>query len=201
MNKKFPDNIYGLYGYEKGKIFSKWIGKEKKILDLGCGSGILAQFYSKNNKITGVDISVERGELFKKRTGGGFTVLDLNTGKLEFPDKTFDVVVASELLYYLNKREEIVKEINRVLKDDGIFIGAVINIFSLVNKIRFFLEQPEKIDITQKEGVYYFSYKRLLKLLLKEFSNIKIISFSKIKILKDIFPSLFSSTLGFYCKK
>jgi len=63
------------------------------------------------------------------------------------------------------------------------------------------MEQPEKIDITRGGFVYFFSYKRLKKMLNQFFPTVKLVSFSRIKILKDIFPSLFSAILGFYCKK
>lgn len=133
--KNYPDHVYGLCGYDKGKLYLEWIGEGKEILDLGCGSGIFSQFYSKNNKITGVDFDDKNKNSFIEKTKG------------------------------------------------------------------FFLEQPEKIDITRPHHIYYFSFQRLKKLLKKFFPEIKIVSFSRVKILKDIFPFLFSSTLGFKCKK
>lgn len=199
--KNYPDHIYGLCGYDKGKLYLEWIGEGKEILDLGCGLGIFSQFYSKNNKITGVDFEDKNKNSFIEKTKGSFLVMNLDGNRLDFPDNSFDVVVAGELLYYLKNREGLLKEISRVLKNDGIFIGSVINTFSLINKIRFFLGQPEKIDITQPNHIYYFSHRRLKKLLKKFFPKIKIVSFSRVKILKDVFPSLFSCTLGFKCKK
>ena len=136
-----------------------------------------------------------------KERGGVFIAADINDGNLNFSNETFDVVVASEVLYYIKDRENLIKEIHRVLKNNGIFTGSVINTFSLINKIRFFLEQPEKIDITQREHIYFFSFKRLKRLLKQFFPTVEVVSFSRIKILKNIFPFWFSVTLGFYCKK
>jgi len=46
----------GLYGRERAEIFSKWLGKGKKILELGCRDGSLTKLFAEGNKITGVDI-------------------------------------------------------------------------------------------------------------------------------------------------
>ena len=73
-----------------------------------------------------------------KERGGVFIAADINDGNLNFSNETFDVVVASEVLYYIKDRENLIKEIHRVLKNNGIFTGSVINTFSLINKIRFF---------------------------------------------------------------
>ena len=35
---------------ERGSLFSKWIGKNKKVLDLGGRDGTLSQYYCSNNK-------------------------------------------------------------------------------------------------------------------------------------------------------
>jgi ubiquinone/menaquinone biosynthesis C-methylase UbiE len=67
MDKKY----LGLCGYERANFFKKYIGEGKKILDIGCGAGEIAQFYSKNNQITGIDFNQNKKEQFVERTGGG----------------------------------------------------------------------------------------------------------------------------------
>jgi ubiquinone/menaquinone biosynthesis C-methylase UbiE len=42
--------------------------------------------------------------------------------KLSFDDNSFDIVIASNLLHLLYEPEKPVKEIKRVLKENGIFI-------------------------------------------------------------------------------
>ena len=45
---------------------------------------------------------------------------------LTFPDKSFDVVIASNLLHLLYEPEKPIKEIKRILKDKGIFIAPTL---------------------------------------------------------------------------
>jgi ubiquinone/menaquinone biosynthesis C-methylase UbiE len=42
---------------------------------------------------------------------------------LTFPDKSFDVVIASNLLHLLYEPEKPIAEVMRVMKDDGVFIA------------------------------------------------------------------------------
>ena len=45
---------------------------------------------------------------------------------LTFPDKTFDVVIASNLLHILYEPAKPLNEVKRVLKDNGIFIAPTL---------------------------------------------------------------------------
>lgn len=55
--------------------------------------------------------------------------LDTNPS-LNFKDKTFDVVIALDVLEHLNLRHDILEELKRVAKDDALFIIALPNDFS-----------------------------------------------------------------------
>lgn len=46
--------------------------------------------------------------------------------KLPFPDGTFDLVISSTSLHWVNKLPSLFREVNRVLKPDGCFIFAMI---------------------------------------------------------------------------
>ena len=45
---------------------------------------------------------------------------------LTFPDKSFDIVIASNLLHLLYEPDKSLSEVKRVMKDDGIFIAPTL---------------------------------------------------------------------------
>lgn len=92
--------------------------------------GWFASFLDKTkNTYYGVEITSLRTKIAKEK---GLMVVrqDLDKG-LPFKDKCFDVVVASEILEHLPNVSMVLLEIRRVLKDDGIFVGSVPNLFNV----------------------------------------------------------------------
>ncbi len=100
---------------------------DDKILDLGCGEGFFLYLLPKNIQAKGVDISrvaLERAkELLKDHpnTSVGFG----NAYKTDFEDKSFDKIACSEVLEHVPEPEKVIKEIHRLLKDDGIAVISV----------------------------------------------------------------------------
>lgn len=96
----------------------------KSILDVGCSSGWFLSQLSlcyPRAKMTGVDIyksSIEYG----KHLYPSMHLLCADAHKMPFADKTFDVIVCTEVLEHVLKPEQVLQEIRRVLKPDGIAI-------------------------------------------------------------------------------
>jgi ubiquinone/menaquinone biosynthesis C-methylase UbiE len=96
------------------------------ILDAGCGPGIfekkLLEKKIPNIKIEAIDISDEIIQVAKRNNPYFnnliFKVMDLNK-KLEFKDKTFDVIVCINVLYLLRKPSDTLLEFYRILKEKG----------------------------------------------------------------------------------
>jgi len=191
----------GLYGRERAEIFSKWLGKGKKILELGCRDGSLTKLFAEGNKITGVDIDKNALELFEKNLGGKAVYLDLNS-EWPFGENEFDAVVASEVLEHLYKPEETVKKVLLSLKPGGLFIGTVPNAFSLANRFRLFMAQPNKTALADPTHVHQFSYKELKSITEKYFKEAEISGIGRLApTLGKIMPGMFSFLLVFRCKK
>lgn len=198
-NKKRIGDI-GLYGKERGEIFSNWLGKGKKVLELGCRDGSLTKLFANGNEITGADLDKEALELFKKNLGGKIYCLDLNN-EWPFGESEFDAVVASELLEHLYKPEEAIKKVAYSLKNGGLFIGTVPNAFSLANRIRLFIAKPNKTALADPTHVHHFSQGELKSILKKYFSGVKISAIGRLSFLDKVFPGLFSFLLVFRCRK
>lgn len=95
----------------------------KSILCLGCGSGEECGFLLKQGakKVIGIDISKDLINLAKASYPKiEFHVMDAE--KLAFADKTFDFVYSSLTLHYMADWIKPLKEIHRVLKNNGIFL-------------------------------------------------------------------------------
>ena len=101
------------------------------LLEIGFGDGyLLKRAFKKGFRIFGIDISSENvkstTEVFR-REGVDSNLSVQNVEKLEFDDLLFNIAVASEVIEHLNETQlsKAVKEIHRVLKSGGIFIGTV----------------------------------------------------------------------------
>jgi len=195
-------NSAGQYAKERGGMFSRWIGKNKKVLDIGCRSGLLTKYFSQGNDLVGVDIDKNALEIFEKEIGGKIFNIDLNN-EWPFEREIFDSIVASEVLEHLYKPELTIINIKNSLKSDGIFIGSVPNAFSFINRIRLFLAKPEKTALADPTHVHQFSYKELEKLLKKYFKVVELYPLinPRFQILSRISPSFFSFLIIFYCKE
>jgi phosphatidylethanolamine/phosphatidyl-N-methylethanolamine N-methyltransferase len=95
-----------------------------RILEVGVGTGISLPDYSRKNRIYGVDISEmmlrkaqERVTDLKLDHVEGLAVMD--ACKLEFPDNSFDVVVAQYVVTAVPDPEAAMDEFTRVLKPGG----------------------------------------------------------------------------------
>jgi len=66
-------------------------------------------------------------------------VADLNNCTLPYDDDFFDAITFTEVIEHLEDHRKILKEINRVLKKDGILIVTTPNILNMKSRIRFLL--------------------------------------------------------------
>ncbi len=122
-------------------------GPGLRVLDLGCRTGALTQHYAAGNELVGVD--VDRGALEQAEARLGIeTVWADVEDELPFPDESFDVVVAGELLEHLADPAAAVAHVRRVLKPGGRFVGSVPNAFRLKSRLRFAVGRHPETDAT-----------------------------------------------------
>ena len=99
------------------KIISDLIEKNTRVLDVGCGDGILMEYlkYNKEIDIRGIEISKDN---VQKCLSKGLTVIEGDAEKdlLQFPDRSFDFVILSQTLQAFLNPEIVIKELLRVGK-------------------------------------------------------------------------------------
>ncbi len=124
-NKLSCSSIY----IHKNKIISDWItGKNKKLLNIGAGNGYLeSKILLQNNyiKLYGIDISKLTIKNINKKIKGNFKVANIKN--IPFSNNLFDFVLVIDILEHLTYQELSIsiREINRVIKDNGKLIISV----------------------------------------------------------------------------
>ena len=99
------------------KIISDLIEKNTRVLDVGCGDGILMEYlkYNKEIDIRGIEISKDN---VQKCLSKGLTAIEGDAEKdlLQFPESSFDFVILSQTLQAFLNPEIVIKELLRVGK-------------------------------------------------------------------------------------
>ncbi len=97
------------------QIISDLIEKNKRVLDVGCGDGILMKHLSdiKNVDIRGLEISKNNVQIC---IGKGLSVIEGNaeTDLKQFPDLSFDYVILSQTLQAFYNPEKVINNLLRV---------------------------------------------------------------------------------------
>ena len=107
--------------------------KDKKVLDVGCGGGILAEALSKlGANVTGIDASENTIGVAKSHSRSiGSDVIYIQNTIEEFisshPNEKFDVITCLEMLEHVPSPNEIIKSCSNLLKEDGNIFFSTIN--------------------------------------------------------------------------
>jgi len=121
-------------------------GPGRRVLDLGCRYGALTRWYLDGNDVVGMD--VDREALAEAAKLG----IETHWGDVEesfpFPEASFDVVVAGELLEHVRQPGDVVAEARRVLRPGGRLVASVPNAFRFKNRVRFALGRRPETDPT-----------------------------------------------------
>lgn len=107
-----------------GNVEGKWV------LDAGCGEGYLSRMLSKQGaNVTGIDYSCRMLELARQRTDDeSIKYLHGNIENLHsIESQSFDRVVSNMVIQDLEKYEEAIIEMYRLLKKDGIFVFSILH--------------------------------------------------------------------------
>ncbi len=131
----------------------------KRLLDLGCGAGENSVYFAKQGaNCVATDYSPGMVEVALKLAASNGVEIEGRTANamaLDFPDNTFDLVYASNLLHHIPDPKIALKEMHRVLKPGGkacfwdpLKHNPVINVYRrMATEVRTEDEMPLDINI------------------------------------------------------
>lgn len=135
--------------------------KKGKILDVGCGSGQFLNLLKKYDwEVYGVEISPKAVEEVNNL---GLNIFIGELVDAKYPQRYFDTVVVNQVLEHTYDPKELLKESNRILKQNGLLILGVPNIDSYESKI--FEEYWSPLDVPRH--LHHFSMDSLESMLEK----------------------------------
>jgi len=98
------------------------IQPRERVLDLGCGLGKITEYIAQKTKThtLGIDFSskaIDWANTNICKDTIEFEVMDIS--EIDFPDNSFDVILAFDVLYWLDDLEQVLPKIRRILKPKG----------------------------------------------------------------------------------
>ncbi len=110
--------------------FARDFCKDKKVLEVACGGGMGLGYLAKvAKKVVGGDIdkNILKYPIKHYRGRDKIDLREFDAQNLPFEDRSFDVVIIYETIYYLAKAEIFVSEAHRVLKENGVLLICTVN--------------------------------------------------------------------------
>lgn len=121
----------------ENKVRNPWIAKEIKkrfknpidLLDVGCGAGLLTNALALDgHRVSGIDLSEKSLKIARARDSSKTVdYRPANAYQLPFPDESFDVVCAMDILEHVENPRNLIQEASRVLKPNGLFFFHTFN--------------------------------------------------------------------------
>ena len=97
------------------ELIASWIPERSRVLDLGCGDGVLMAGLSATHGVTGYGVEIDNGGVLAAvRSGVNVIQMDMETGLSTFKDGAFDFVILSQTLQAMRNVELIMREMLRV---------------------------------------------------------------------------------------
>lgn len=173
LHEKYSTNKQGWFNWLFNQIdFSK----VNRLLELGCGNGKLWQENSidlRNREIFLSDISEGMVEEVRNKLGSDFNCIVADAEKIPFKDSYFDTIIANHVLFYLNDLNLGLKEIDRVLKSDGILYCSTYGKNHMKEITEIVQSFDSRINLSNHSLYDIFGLENGEDILSKYFSNIQ----------------------------
>jgi SAM-dependent methyltransferase len=132
---------------ERAELFRAWLGSGRRILDAGCRDGTLMRHYAADHDVIGCDIDDHALALCRQRCACKLVNTDLMQ-PLPFESEVFDGVVLGEVLEHVVDPRFVLREVHRVLRPAGVFVGSVPNALRMKNRLTFLRGRSFESDPT-----------------------------------------------------
>ena len=128
LHRRFSTNPYG---WTRWVLDQLELAPEARVLDLGCGTGLLWTTNVERVNLTWRTMLSDfsfgmlretRAKL--DRANLQISYINLDAQALPFADDSFDAVLANHMLYHVPDRDRAISEVRRVLRPSGTFYAA-----------------------------------------------------------------------------
>jgi len=176
LNRKFKTNPKSKYEW----IFEHFPKNENlNVLELGCGTGLfwLANRNSivKSWSIILSDYSegmLETSRNSLSRINYNFQYEIINAENIQYPDNTFDIILANNMLYHVQDKDKTISNISRILKDTGVFITSTMGRYDLLELNNCLYKFLESKNSNFRFREYPFSLDNGAEQLTRHFKNV-----------------------------
>lgn len=179
----FKPHIRNYYLCKRLKYIVRNFSERKRILDVGCGTGLLAcGLQSYGFDVYGLDISQKMIEIASKRLQPGRAFCS-NAEKIPFPSEYFDGIICIATLHHISSDRvyHVLCEMSRVLKPQG---RLLIWDHNRINPYWFLLMKrvPQDTGSEKIHGAFF-----LIRMMKK--CGIKVIRYERKGFMPDFIPA------------
>ncbi|MCL5771443.1 MAG: methionine biosynthesis protein MetW [Actinobacteria bacterium] len=189
-------------------IIKKWVKEGSKVLFLGCGNGEIIKTLQLSNSIKGFGIDLDENKVCEAISNGLSVIQgDINYDLSDYPKKSFDYVIAHDIIQIMTKPDITIKQILELA--DKVIISFPNFAYTKIRLGILFTGRMPKTKILPYEwydspNIHLFTIKDFKDFCKKE--KITIIDecytgLNKKSISKIFFPNLFSEFAYFLLKK
>jgi ubiquinone/menaquinone biosynthesis C-methylase UbiE len=159
LHQRFSTNRYGLMRWIVDRI---QIPENARVLELGCGTGILWRGAVKAPRGWRVILTDMSDGMLREtrpqlaRLGQSFTYSQADAQAIPFRDESFDAVIANHMLYHVPDIPRALGEVRRVLKPSGLCYAATMgraNMKEMDELAARFFSIPRMTESTERFGL------------------------------------------------
>jgi methionine biosynthesis protein MetW len=160
--------FFNTYEYGVHQKIVNYVGKNKKVLDLGCAEGNLAAELQKNGcEVVGIELD-ERSAQIAEQYCQNVIVGDVESIELNERYKNyFDFILFADILEHLKEPSDVLRKFKYYVKDEGNIIISIPNItnWRMRLKLLFGNFDYEESGLLDKSHLRFYNFKGAKNLL------------------------------------
>lgn len=160
---KIDTSLYGAHM----KIIN-YVGKNKRVFDVGCATGYLDERFRKNGcYVVGVEIDKEAAKEAEHYCDNVIIGDIEHLERIPYPHMFFDVIVYVDILEHLKRPDKVLMRFKRYLAPDGYIVVSIPNLGYFKTRLRLLLGEFEykRSGILDATHLRFFTLKTARRLI------------------------------------